>query len=229
MSASPTLIADVTGVGASNVVLSEEAVGLALVALGLTIFILAAALAVLALRLRLTRRELDREVRARRQLEAASDDGARTDGIRGDGPVSAEVAARLEEESARLDGRAATLEDRTGELAEDLAHVRAEAEQLKRLHRGTLCRVGLLRYDAFETMAGAHSFSAALLDASGDGLILSAVNGRTEGRMYAKPVVSGRSEHELTDEEQRAIDIAMNESPEIPSRRSRRRRGRASA
>ena len=49
------------------------------------------------------------------------------------------------------------------------------------------------------------SFSAALLDDSGDGLVLTSINGRSETRTYAKALVGLQSDHTLSPEEQQAI------------------------
>ena len=78
-------------------------------------------------------------------------------------------------------------------------------------------------YDAFADMGGRLSFSAALLDDAGDGLVLTSINGRTETRTYAKGVKSGVSEHTLSPEEEQAIAFALR------SGRSARARPRAGA
>lgn len=70
-------------------------------------------------------------------------------------------------------------------------------------------RVGLLRFNAFDDMGGKLSFAAALLDEKGNGVVFSAISGRTETRTYAKRVVGSRSELALSDEEQQAIQQAM--------------------
>ncbi len=71
-----------------------------------------------------------------------------------------------------------------------------------------LRHVAVVRYDAFGDMGGRLSFSAALLDDQGDGLVLSSINGRSETRTYAKSLVGGESEHTLSPEEQDAITAA---------------------
>jgi Protein of unknown function (DUF4446) len=75
--------------------------------------------------------------------------------------------------------------------------------------RQTIRRVGLHRYDAFANVGGQQSFSLALLDDSSNGIILSGIYSRQEMRVYAKPIVRGRSEVTLTPEEQRAISEAQ--------------------
>ncbi len=76
-------------------------------------------------------------------------------------------------------------------------------------HARALTRVAVVRYDAFGDLAGALSFSAALLDDAGNGLVLSSINGRSETRTYAKGVVAGESDAPLSPEEQEAIAEAF--------------------
>ena len=71
--------------------------------------------------------------------------------------------------------------------------------------RFALQKFHMVRYDAFDDMGGRLSFSAALLDDHGDGLVITSINGRTETRTYAKQVVGLTSEHNLSEEERGAI------------------------
>ena len=68
--------------------------------------------------------------------------------------------------------------------------------------------VAIVRYDALNEMSGQLSFSLALLNAVGDGVVLSSINGRAETRTYAKPVIAGRGEQELSPEEAQAVQSA---------------------
>jgi len=86
-------------------------------------------------------------------------------------------------------------------LRDDLAAARADLSDALR-------HVAVVRYDAFGDMGGRLSFSAALLDDSGDGLILTSINGRSETRTYAKGVKGSRSDHSLSPEEEQAIGYA---------------------
>lgn len=83
--------------------------------------------------------------------------------------------------------------------------LRARQEELTAVTRFSVRRFDLLRYDAFDDMGGQLSFSAALLDDHGDGLVLTSINGRGETRTYAKPVKGLDSETALTDEEREVI------------------------
>ncbi|WP_336250732.1 DUF4446 family protein [Stomatohabitans albus] len=95
-------------------------------------------------------------------------------------------------------------------LRDEVAGMSAENRQLRSLISKTLSRVGVVRYDAFDDMGGRLSFSAALLDEHGDGIVVTAMNGRQQTRTYAKPVRAGGSSHHLSREEGAAIDQAMN-------------------
>ena len=69
--------------------------------------------------------------------------------------------------------------------------------------------LGVTRYDAFDDMGGRLSFSAALLDDHGNGVVITSINGRTESRAYAKVIEGGDSEHNLSPEEKGAISEAL--------------------
>lgn len=75
---------------------------------------------------------------------------------------------------------------------------------------GAVRRVGLVRYDAFEDVGGRLSFSCALLDARGNGVVVTSINGRQDTRVYAKPIVEARSQYNLSIEEEEAIRQALD-------------------
>jgi hypothetical protein len=97
----------------------------------------------------------------------------------------------------------------TERLRGKLNLVGRETAQLRQRVSNLVGTVGLTRYDAFPEVGGHLSWSAAFLDEAGDGVVLSAINGRSETRSYAKPVRGGRSGHNLSDEERAAIAMAM--------------------
>ena len=98
-------------------------------------------------------------------------------------------------------------------MADDLA-IRSEkleqvsAQTCKDMERH-IQNVALVRYSAFEQGGGELSFSAAMLDKKGDGVIFTSIFGRDEARFYGKPVKAGKSEYNLSDEEKQAIKEAM--------------------
>ncbi len=70
----------------------------------------------------------------------------------------------------------------------------------------------LIRFKAFQNTGSDQSFALALLDAAGDGIVLSSLFGREESRVYCKPVEHGQSVYPLTDEEKEAITIALGKT-----------------
>ncbi|HZW52559.1 MAG: DUF4446 family protein [Chloroflexi bacterium] len=82
-------------------------------------------------------------------------------------------------------------------------------QELERLSQRTIQRVGVVRFNPFADTGGDQSFAIALLDAEGNGIVLSSLHSRTDTRVFAKQVQSGRSRHALSDEEQDAIRKAL--------------------
>ena len=103
--------------------------------------------------------------------------------------------------SAELRRRVTALEQHRPAGDADLAALRADLGQALR-------HVAVVRYDAFGDMGGRLSFSAAVIDDSGDGLVFSSIHARGESRTYAKGVVGGTSDATLTPEEQQALAAA---------------------
>jgi hypothetical protein len=79
----------------------------------------------------------------------------------------------------------------------------------EQLIEGAVRRVGLVRYDAFEDVGGRLSFSCALLDDHGAGVVVTSINGRQDTRVYAKPIAEGHSVYNLSVEEEEAIRLAL--------------------
>lgn len=93
-------------------------------------------------------------------------------------------------------------------VARELAAARSELHAARDDAGASLKRVALVRYDAFGDIAGRLSFSAAILDDAGDGLVISSIHARNEARTYAKSIEDGRSSAELTPEEKQAVAAA---------------------
>jgi hypothetical protein len=68
--------------------------------------------------------------------------------------------------------------------------------------------LAVVRYDALSEMSGQLSFSVALLNALGDGVVLSSINGRSETRTYAKIIRQGSPTQPLSPEEEQAVRSA---------------------
>ncbi|MFI7615499.1 DUF4446 family protein [Nonomuraea terrae] len=68
--------------------------------------------------------------------------------------------------------------------------------------------VAVCRYDALAEMTGRLSFSIAMINGLGDGIVLTSINGRSETRTYVRPVVGGKGEEPLSPEEEEAVRAA---------------------
>jgi hypothetical protein len=58
-------------------------------------------------------------------------------------------------------------------------------------------------------MSGRQSTSIALLDAHRTGLVLSSIHHRDQARLYAKQILNGEPEFELSPEENEAVRLAF--------------------
>lgn len=94
-------------------------------------------------------------------------------------------------------------------LRRDVELVRQDLTAARADLSGALRHVAVVRYDAFGDNGGRMSFSAALLDDAGNGLVVTSINGRSEARTYAKGVTAGTSEHVLSPEETEAVQKAV--------------------
>lgn len=88
---------------------------------------------------------------------------------------------------------------------QNLRFIKAE-EKLRK----SVDRAELVRFNAFDNMGSDLSFSLALLNQEGDGVVLSSINSREESRVYAKPITSGQSTYHLSNEEKQVLDKAQN-------------------
>ncbi len=100
-------------------------------------------------------------------------------------------------------------------IEEDLERTRIRQQELAERLASSNRNVGIVRFDAFEDMGGLMSFSAAFLDDHQTGVVITAINGRTEARVYAKGVEEGRSSHNLSPEEQRALAEALGKQAKV--------------
>ena len=111
---------------------------------------------------------------------------------------------------------------RLGRLRGEVAALRADPALAAGVDPKAVRNVSVVRYDAFADMGGRMSYSVALLDSAGDGMVLSAINGRTDARAYAKGVVAGEGEAPLSPEERQAVDAALGRAGHrSPSRSGR--------
>lgn len=92
----------------------------------------------------------------------------------------------------------------------NLEEHRKELARVKEELPSFIQRVGLIRFNPYKEVGGDQSFSLAILDDKGSGVVISALHSRETTRMYAKPVKVGKeTKRPLSEEEKEAISIAQ--------------------
>jgi uncharacterized protein YlxW (UPF0749 family) len=117
------------------------------------------------------------------------------------------VALSVAVAGRRTSRRGQSRADASG-LPEDPRALRQEVAALKAENAQAMRHVAVVRYDAFTDTGGQLSWSMALLDDSGSGVVLTAIQGRNDSRSYAKNVSGWSSETQLSPEEEDAISHA---------------------
>jgi len=78
-------------------------------------------------------------------------------------------------------------------------------------------KYGFVRFNPFGDMGGDHSFCLALLNGKNTGFVLTGLHTRERTRVYVKHIKRGKSEYDLSKEEQKALGEALK-SHEIPTK-----------
>jgi hypothetical protein len=117
--------------------------------------------------------------------------------------VAAVVAVVFAVIALRRQGRARRIG--ADALPEDVHGLRQEVAALRAEARDALRHLAVVRHDAFGDMGGHLSWSLALLDDGGHGVVLTSIHGRSEARTYAKSIAAWTCEQQLSPEEEEAI------------------------
>jgi len=104
------------------------------------------------------------------------------------------LEAYLSQQEARVEGlvRTATNQEQRMRDTEDRG-------------RRALQQVGLVRYNPFDDTGSNQSFALVLVDADGNGVVISSLHSRQQTRVYLKDIVGGQSEAQLSGEETEAL------------------------
>jgi hypothetical protein len=94
-------------------------------------------------------------------------------------------------------------------LEREVADLQARLSQAEHWMDKAIAYAAIVRYDAFDNVAGNQSFAVALQNSEGDGILLNAVSGREQARIYGKSLQGGKCESSLTPEEKQAIVRAL--------------------
>ena len=100
--------------------------------------------------------------------------------------------------------------DRIEILEEADKDKRRELNELEHTVQNAYQKAGLVKYDAFREMSGKLSYALALLDQNDNGVIVTSMYSRDGCFSYAKEVIMGESKINLSEEEQEALEKAVN-------------------
>ena len=78
--------------------------------------------------------------------------------------------------------------------------------------------IGYVRYNPYDDEGPRQSFALALVNSTGDGILLSSISARDKMRVFAKQLNSFVSEQELTAEETSALDQARTSLDRLTQR-----------
>ena len=98
--------------------------------------------------------------------------------------------------------------DDGSDLPTDVLGLRQEVAGLRLDSADALRHLSVVRYDAFTDMGGKLSWSVALLDDHGNGVVLTSIHGRSDARTYAKSISDWSCAQPLSPEEQDAVTHA---------------------
>ncbi len=113
------------------------------------------------------------------------------------GAQAKQIEVALKKYTASVDTSLSQLDELAGFIA-----------KLHKTQQLAFSRTGLVRYNPFGDTGGDQSFCLALLDNTNSGFVISAVHARSGTRVYAKDVFEGKSTHNTSTEEDRAISQA---------------------
>ncbi|WP_242549170.1 DUF4446 family protein [Alicyclobacillus mali (ex Roth et al. 2021)] len=95
--------------------------------------------------------------------------------------------------------------------------LREAEEHLREVEEALQSKVStpaILRYNAFAEVGSDLSYSVALVDGKGDGVVITSIYGREDSVTYGKPVQGGDSSYMLTNEERTVIEEALRGAPQ---------------
>ena len=93
-------------------------------------------------------------------------------------------------------------------LRAEVAELRSEVAALGEETVAGLQHIAIVRYDAFGDVGGQLSWSLVIADGNGDGLLLTSIHGRTEGRSYVKALRGWACSATLSPQEEAALKQA---------------------
>lgn len=100
--------------------------------------------------------------------------------------------------------------EQLSELRTEQQRLNQNIDNLSRRLKQMKAKTAIMRYNAFQETGSDLSFSVAIVDESGNGLVLTGIHSRNGTQIYAKPLEQGQSKYPLSPEEVEVIQQALN-------------------
>jgi hypothetical protein len=93
----------------------------------------------------------------------------------------------------------------------DLSDFKDQLAKIEKHGWGFISRMEMMRYNPYSDTGGDQSFSLALLDKGGSGVVITSLHSRANTRVFAKPVILGKAtKYSFSKEEEEVIKKAMS-------------------
>lgn len=90
--------------------------------------------------------------------------------------------------------------------------VKRQVEEIEKIGLGHISRVELLRYNPYDDTGGDQSFSVALLNSEGNGVVFTSLHARSGTRVFAKPVIKAKAaKYQFSKEEEQVVINAFKQ------------------
>lgn len=99
--------------------------------------------------------------------------------------------------------------NRVEKVEKENKEIEEYCESLNKEIAKTIKKVGIVRYNAFKDTGSDLSFALALLNENNDGVVLNGIYSREMSNIYAKPIKAGKSTYTISEQEQEAINKAI--------------------
>ena len=112
--------------------------------------------------------------------------------------------------------KAATLEDaiieigkKIGEVKETQAHINNHLLEIDKRLDNSIRNVQTIRFNPFDDAGSNQSFALSFLNDKGDGVVISSLYARDRMSIFAKPILNGKSDFELSVEEKEVLKKSL--------------------
>ena len=101
--------------------------------------------------------------------------------------------------------------DRIIALEEAVSETHSYCKQIENKMKKCMQKIGIVRYNAYNDAGNDLSFAVALLDEKNNGIVFNGIYSREMSNIYAKPIIEGNCNYNLTNEENEALNKAMQD------------------